>query len=286
MAFTPGARAYGDVDDYFAGAINRMGWQIEPGGTVMATWGSKESMLCDALKAPALVLNVYAPHHAQPDDYSQYLFDVIWGETKEDLQEFGVNLTSNLIAALGDDPKAFFLVINQVDTLSADRFAGHSRWSFDGTANPSDRAAYNCKGVIRLRAGKGCYVVETVLLGKPTWDEVTALMSTDTLDRLSPEAKHVPFRNPFAGIRLIRATRPQPAALHRDTRSARRAARSYLPPAAHAPLRSLQSSLLHRATGAPVLCMADGGIPLPPERAAIHPLPDRRRPGRALRVQV
>ena len=113
MSFTPGARAYGAVDDFFAGAINRMGWQIEPGATIMATWGSKETNLADALKAPALVLNVYAPPSAADDTFDQYLFDVIWGSTGAELEEFGVQITGELARNL-EDPKAFVIVVNQV----------------------------------------------------------------------------------------------------------------------------------------------------------------------------
>ena len=96
MSLTPGARAYGAVDDFFDGAINRMGWQIEPGATIMATWGSKETNLADALKAPALVLNVYAPPSAADDTFDQYLFDVLWGSTGAELEEFGVQITGEL----------------------------------------------------------------------------------------------------------------------------------------------------------------------------------------------
>ena len=64
------------------------------------------------------VLNVYAPPDAPPDDYSQYMFDVIWGSNAAELIEFGVHLSPKLKEDLVGDTKAFVLIVNQMDTLT------------------------------------------------------------------------------------------------------------------------------------------------------------------------
>ena len=96
----------------------------------------------------------------------------------------------------------------QMDTLTSDRFAGASRWHFDGRADMRDNHAFNCKGVVRLRGlkslGRGNrYAVETYLPGThgqpPSWDSVVSLLLPDVRERLAPDAVCVPWRNPFVG---------------------------------------------------------------------------------------
>lgn len=284
MSFTPGARAYGKVDDYFSGAVNRMGWQVETGATILATWGSKESNLADALKAPALVLNVYAPPDAPPDDYSQYMFDVIWGSNAAELIEFGVHLSPKLKEDLVGDTKAFVLIVNQMDTLTADRFAGASNWSFIDVANKLDPAAYNCKGVVRLRKQKVGYGIETYLRGHVNWWEVTELMAPELRERLSPRARTIPFRNPFEGMLCGFPIPPIPfprcnvqgvMLLRKCSIWGESPLTPRTPRTPHTPLTPLPSPPRpphRRSTGSDVLPMANHVLPLTPRSGATHRL--------------
>lgn len=100
---------------------------------------------------------------------------------------------------LGDDPDAFIFTVNQWDTIALNRVAAASHWRFDDDPVMMIGAkGSNCKGVCRLRSLKGGgYAVESFLAGKPSWEDVCALMAIEVRERLSPAARLIPFSNPF-----------------------------------------------------------------------------------------
>ena len=77
MSFTPGARAYGDLEGGFlVGVIDKWGNNIEVGSGIWCTY--TRGLKSTARSAPALVLSIYRPDDVPDDDYSQVYLDVLY----------------------------------------------------------------------------------------------------------------------------------------------------------------------------------------------------------------
>lgn len=197
MAFTPGARAYGRLDDYFSGAINAIGCTIEPFTFYKWTFGKKCVVLGDSQCCPGFVLNAYAPEVAAADDFSQVLFDVVWTSSQPGLQDEGIAVTTALRNDFDTCPAGRVLVVNQWDTLTMDRCVGSARPIWEPGLADTGPEFFTFLGVVSVAKTRTGFTVVDYWRGKPSWEALMDMMPDEVKERLSPAASTVPLSNSF-----------------------------------------------------------------------------------------